>query len=137
VVVRMHNPRDIRAEILLNRIAQEARLQHADIVLSMKLVGQIDRHINRLARAVVTLEMVEIVELAAVTSRGGHGQKPGGLHLQHLRAKLILDYYAAERLPRYLIKVVKLEVRLGVGYRRVDVVALLIDRIGEAERVED
>src|SRR5207244_2431623 len=78
VVIRVQNRRGA-VEELDNRIAEVPRLQHLDIVLDVELVGQVNSYINWVARAVVALEMVEIVVDATVVFLGGHGQEPGAL----------------------------------------------------------
>ena len=121
----------------LHRVAEVNRDEHLDAQLVVKLVEQVNKHVRqRVARALVALEVVQIVRRIEGKFLRGHSQNHGVEHLQRLLPELVVDsHYSNGRC--FCGKIVQLQVRIGVSYWRDDVVVCLLDRISETNRIQD
>ena len=121
----------------LHRVAEVNRDKHLDAQLVVKLVEQVNKNVRqRVARALVALEVVQIVWRIEGKFLRGHSQNHGVEHLQRLLPELVVDSHHSNG-RCFCGKIVQLQVRIGVGYWRDDVVVCLLDRISKTNRIED
>lgn len=119
----------------LHRVAEVNRGEYLDTELIVKLIEQVDRHIEqRVARAQVAFEVVQIVRRIEGQFLRGHRQNDGIEHLQRLLTELIVDSHGSDG-RCFCGKIVQLQVRIGVGNRSDDIVMCLLDRVSETNRI--
>jgi hypothetical protein len=137
VSIRMFDRSDHAVVSFLHRVAEVNRDEDLDAQLVVKLVEQVNKHVRqRVARALVALEVVQIVRRIEGQFLRRHSQNGGVEYLQRLLTELVVDSHQPGR-RSFRGKIVQLQVRIGIINGRDDAVICLLNGVGETNRIQD